>query len=52
MAYVNNENMWNPRYVAYVRRFFRFLLLFVLFTVQLVNRKQLSTVKQMMLQDA
>lgn len=49
MADCNNENMWNPRYVAYIRCFFQSLLLFHLSIVQLVTA---STEKQVMLQDA
>lgn len=49
MADINNENMWNPRYVAYIRCFFQSLLLFVLCIVRDCNGKMLSTEKQIML---
>lgn len=42
MADINNENMWNPWYVAYIRCFFQSLLLFILCHCPDCNSEQLT----------
>lgn len=45
MADINNENMWNPWYVAYIRCFFHSLLLYILCIVQIVTVSSLQKSK-------